>query len=420
MDPPYYDNVMYAELADFFYVWEKRTLGRLAPEFFETELSDKDNEAVANPARFAEMGKRKGELAALDYQSKMTGIFAEAHRVLRDNGVMSVMFTHKRADAWDTLGASVLDAGFTIETSWPVNTEAEHSLHQANMNSAASTIMLVCRKRTETSTQKVFLEDIASEIRNAAADAVVKFTANGIEGVDLLLSTYGPVLSVVSKHYPVYSMSAGADGSAQVVRPEAALDIAREEVVRLQRARIVGADTTIDAYTDFVLIAWSTFGAAEFPFDDARRLAIAVGGLDVKELAAAKIVTSSKGSVRLLEPSERTRRGGDDSDTGVRIDAAQFVYMNDAIDTVLHIGQVDGFGQAKAFMDRLKLMGDPRFQGAIQGLVNAVPRTKVKGEWLFPQAGLLDTLVTAYFPDIAVPVDASVVVPAMQGALFDE
>jgi adenine-specific DNA methylase len=168
MDPPYYDNVMYAELSDFFYVWEKRTLGTLYPSFFRAALTDKENEAVANPARFEAMGRRKAELATLDYESKMTAIFAESGRVLRDDGVLTVMFTHKRAEAWDTLGTSLLESGFTIETSWPVNTEAENSSHQKNLNSAASTIMLVCRKRTSAgSTGKVFLDDIEGEIRRA-------------------------------------------------------------------------------------------------------------------------------------------------------------------------------------------------------------------------------------------------------------
>ncbi|KDA05295.1 hypothetical protein DC31_17205 [Microbacterium sp. CH12i] len=203
MDPPYYDNVMYAELADYFYVWEKRTLGRLVPEYFQDPLSDKDNEAVANPARFASMGRRKSELADLDYESKMTAIFAESRRVLRDDGVLSVMFTHKRAEAWNTLGMSLLQAGFTIETSWPVNTEAEYSLHQANMNSAASTIMLVCRKREQRpDDDKVYLDDIEQDIRQAARNAATRFQHDGIEGVDLLLSTYGPTLSVISQTGP--------------------------------------------------------------------------------------------------------------------------------------------------------------------------------------------------------------------------
>jgi putative DNA methylase len=105
MDPPYYDNVMYAELADFFYVWEKRTLGRILPGYFTDDLTDKDNEAVANPARFAAMGRRKKELADADYEAKMTAIFAECGRVLRDDGVLTVMFTHKRARNW--IGSAV-------------------------------------------------------------------------------------------------------------------------------------------------------------------------------------------------------------------------------------------------------------------------------------------------------------------------
>ena len=86
LDPPYFDNVMYAELADFFYVWEKRTLGALWPEFFVDELTNKKDEAVANRARFAEAGRRAKELADNDYESKMAAIFAES-RLRRRNEV---------------------------------------------------------------------------------------------------------------------------------------------------------------------------------------------------------------------------------------------------------------------------------------------------------------------------------------------
>ena len=114
IDPPYYDNVMYAELADFFYVWEKRTLGLIHPDLFTADLCDKKNEAVANPARFADAGRPKKELATADYEAKMAAIFAECHRVLADDGVMTVMFTHKRAEAWDTLGTALMEAGGRI------------------------------------------------------------------------------------------------------------------------------------------------------------------------------------------------------------------------------------------------------------------------------------------------------------------
>jgi putative DNA methylase len=421
MDPPYYDNVMYAELSDLFYVWERRTLSQVRPDFFSGPLTDKANEAVANESRFAAMGRRKKDLATLDYEAKMTAIFLESYRVLRDDGVLTVMFTHKRAEAWDTLGMSLLSAGFAIHASWPVNTEAHHSLHQANKNSAASTIMLVCRKRSQGSSARVYLEDLESGIRDIARVSAQDFERAGIRGVDLLLSTYGPVLSLISEHWPVYSSTADEQGKSVLLRPEEALNLARQEVLRLQRARIVGREVEIDNHSDFVLMAWETFKAADFPFDDARRLALAVGGLDVDDLTRAKVLEKRSGSVRVLSPQDRRRRGGDDSSTGVRIDATRFDFMNDALDTVLYIAAEDGMGEAKAFMDRLGLTSDQRFLAYVQGMVNAMPRTRVKGEWVVPEAGLLDTLVTAHLPDVTLPaavdVESSVVTAP---TLFDE
>ncbi len=404
MDPPYYDNVMYAELADYFYVWEKRTLGRLVPDYFHDDLTDKDNEAVANPARFAMMGKRKSELADLDYETKMTSIFAESRRVLSDDGVLSVMFTHKRAEAWDMLGMGLLQAGFTIETSWPVNTEFEHSMHQANMNSAASTIMLVCRKRTDhADDHKVYLDDIEHDIRQAARDAATRFQHDGIDGVDLLLSTYGPTLSVISQNWPVYSSTPDSDGRDQLLRPEDALALAREEIVDLRRSRLVGKAAKVDGLTDFVLMAWDTFGAREFPFDTARLLALAVGGLDVDDLERAKVVSKSAGKVTLLTPKERLRRGADSELPGVAPEASSFEYVIDAVDTALYIAEVDGQQAAKRFLDRHGYTSDVGFIATLQGLANAIPRTKVKGAWVMPEAGLIDTLCTLYFDDVVLP-----------------
>ncbi|OZE26973.1 hypothetical protein CH278_25795 [Rhodococcus sp. 05-2254-5] len=421
MDPPYYNSVMYAELADYFYVWEKRTLGRLIPDYFDGNLTDKENEAVANVARFQAMGKRKNELADLDYQAKMTAIFAEARRVLRDDGVLSVMFTHKRAEAWDTLGMGLLQAGFTIETSWPVNTESEQSLHQANMNAASSTIMLVCRKHdTDGGPTHRYLDDIEQDIRDAARTAAQRFQHDGIDGVDLLLSTYGPTLSVISQNWPVYSSVPDADGKDQLLRPEDALDLAREEVVQLRRARLVGKAAHIDDMTDFVLLSWDIFGAREFPYDTARLLALAVGGLDVDNLERAKIVRKKAGSVSLLKPSERLRRDADSELPGVRPEASKFEFTIDAVDTALYIADVDGMPAAKRFLDRHGFIDDSTFISTLQGLVNAIPRTRAKGTWVVPEAGLLDTLCTLYFPTVALPEAEDLAAPTVQESLFGD
>ena len=421
MDPPYYDNVMYAELADYFYVWEKHTIGRLAPDYFHNDLTDKENEAVANPARFAAMGRRKNELADLDYEAKMTAIFAEANRILRPDGVLSVMFTHQRAEAWDTLGMGLLQAGFTIETSWPVNTESEQSLHQANMNAAASTIMLVCRKRPDADpSRRVYLDDLEHDIRSAARQAAQRFQHDGIDGVDLLLSTYGPTLSVISQNWPVYSSVPDADGKEQLLRPEDALDLAREEVVQLRRARLVGRAAQVDDLTDFVLMAWDIFGARQFPFDTARLLALAVGGIDINELVRAKVLSKASGKVTLLAPGERLRRGADSALPGVRPEAESFESVIDGVDTALYIAEIDGMPEAKRFLDRHGYVTDGAFLDTVQGLVNAIPRTKAKGVWVVPEAGLLDTLCTLYLPTVVLPEAEDLAAPAVQGSLFED
>jgi adenine-specific DNA methylase len=142
-DPPYYDNVMYAELSDFFYVWLKRSLRDVWPQFCDLTITDKQGEAVANPSLFKDVATHAGrgkraqgtstaaELASAHYEDLLTQSFREAHRVLTDQGVLNVMFTHKRVDAWDTLGAALLNSGFAITSSWPIATESENSLHQA-------------------------------------------------------------------------------------------------------------------------------------------------------------------------------------------------------------------------------------------------------------------------------------------------
>jgi putative DNA methylase len=407
LDPPYFDNVMYAELADFFYVWEKRTLGTLWPELFVDELTNKKDEAVANRARFAEAGRRAKELADNDYESKMAAIFAESRRVLTDDGVMTVMFTHKRADAWDGLGAAVLRAGFSVEASWPVRTETEQGLNIAKRNSAASTIFLVCRKRApaDSAGTKVYLDDIDADIRHAAREALSRGTASGLTGVDLLLSTYGPALSVLSQQWPVYSSEADDSGQAKLLRPEEALDIARAEVTHLQKARLVGKDAEFDPVTDFTLIAWETFQAREFPFDDARRLALAVGGLDMKDLERERLFTAKGGTVVFLEPGERVRRGGDEGPVGVNRDRTTFPSVIDAVHTALYIVDLDGTPAAKRWLDERNLTGDQRFVDCLQGLVNAMPRSKNKGQWNIAEAGLLDRLIATHFPQVETPPD---------------
>ena len=407
IDPPYYDNVMYAELSDFFYVWKKRTLGVLWPELFTETLTNKHDEAVTNRARFSDAGRRANELADHDYTAKMAAIFAECRRVLADDGVLTVMFTHKRADAWDSLGTALITAGFTIETSWPVHTESEQSLHQARQNSAKSTVFMVCRKRGESrpGRDRVYLDGIEGDIRRAAGDALERAAKQGLTGVDLLLSTYGPALSALSEHWPVYSDEADAEGRSRLLRPEEALAVARTEVTRRQRARLVGSGTEFDPLTDFILMSWSMFAAREFPYDEARKLALATGGLEVAEVERAKLITAKSGSVTIIPPHQRLRRDGDSHLPGVNRERRSFPALIDAVHTALYITEQDGPAAARRWLNERSLADDARFSDCLQALLRAVPRTKSSGDWNVPEAELLDRLATTCFPDLDIPPD---------------
>jgi putative DNA methylase len=111
-----------------------------------------------------------------------------------------------------------------------------------------------------------------------------------------------------------------------------------------------------------------------------------------------------------LAPSKRVRRGSDEL-PGVRVGATGYSYTIDAVHTVLYVADVDGLPAAKALIDRAGLARDGRFLACVQGLVNAIPRTRVKGAWVRPEAETLDRLCAAYFPDIEIPPDPTVVEP---------
>lgn len=422
VDPPYYNNVDYAELSDFFYVWLKRALGNILPNLFADSLTNKDDEAVANPARFHD-GKRsmqqKKRLAEQDYERKMAAAFREMHRVLRDDGVLTVMFTHKKVEAWDTLASALIGAGFAIHASWPVHTESEHSLHQAKKNAAASTILLVCRKQevNDQNAEPIWWDDIKDRVRRVARAKAEEYVQQGIVGVDLYISTFGPTLSVISEHWPVLTSEVNpATGEPIPLRPETALDLAREEVIRLRKEGLLaGRAITFDAATDWTIMAWDAFQAEEFPFDEARKLALALG-LEMEDLLGPLKLVAKKGNYVVLQRPEQRRKKG-----MVDPDAAFFPHLIDAAHTAMLIYAEDGSGACDVFLQNRGLKRDGTFKAVLQALINAIPRTRVKGKFVRPEADVLDRMRLAFYGDeLTAPVEEEPALPgARQGDLFE-
>lgn len=289
IDPPYYDNVMYAELSDFFYVWLKRTAGRVFPELFRARLTDKDKEAVANPARFkGERGAK--ERAYADYRARMQRIFEECRRVSKPDAIMVLMFTHKATGAWDALATGLIEAGFAITASWPVETEAEGSMHQKGKAAASSTILLVCRPRVE-AREPHWWEDLEPRVAARVRERMAEFQKAGLRGVDLYLAAFGPALEVFSRAWPVKRgrpaprpLELRRRRRAELLEepfdpwratPEDALLVARREVKAWRLQQLLGTRRVegLDPLAEWLVLAWDAFGVPRFPFDEALQLA---------------------------------------------------------------------------------------------------------------------------------------------------
>ncbi|MEL4895800.1 DUF1156 domain-containing protein [Crocosphaera sp. Alani8] len=369
-DPPYYDTIPYAEISDFFYVWMRRNLDDIFPDLFYQELTDKDREAVANLGRFRNMGKRSPrELANEDYEAKIALAWSEAYRVLRDEGVLTVQFNHKDSGAWDTLAKALIDAGFEITASWAVSTENPQNLHQAKKNSVSSTVILVCRKR-DPNAQQAWWDDLRPEVANLVEQRAPEFEANDITGIDLYLSAFGPALNVFSRSYPILD-STGAE-----VRPEAAFAEARKAIASYRFQTLVQTDTAgFDPLTQWYLLAWDAFKAREFPFDEVRQLALAIGGFNVTELAKGfKVLDSASGTCKLLTPQQRLKKRAFTTD----VNEFSATHLVDGLHAAIAIYEEEGnLQRVRQFLQKTGLVNNDKFMKTLEVAFKVIP-TKVK------------------------------------------
>jgi putative DNA methylase len=305
VDPPYADNVQYSELANFFYVWLKRTQGHRRPEWFSTYLCDDSEEAVVNIARHRSNGQKTAAQARTEanvfYQRMMARVFKEARRVLRDDGAFVVMFTHKQQSAWAALFESLIGAGFTITATWPIQTESQHSLHQAKRNAAQSTVLLVARKREAGSGRGFYDDAMRAEIVDVARATAARLKSEGLNAVDQLVGAFGPAMEVFSR-YDEVKTDTGEKVSVGEAIQQAADAVAKWRVEQLASRGLDG----VDAESRFVLLCWDVLGAAEFRFNEAMLLGKAVG-IDVARLKETGLASATGDKVKLLPARERRR-----------------------------------------------------------------------------------------------------------------
>ncbi|MBU2601804.1 MAG: DUF1156 domain-containing protein [Actinobacteria bacterium] len=302
-DPPYYDNIGYADLSDFFYVWLRRSLGNVYPDLFSTLLVPKAQELVATPYRF---GGDKKE-AERFFERGLGQAFARMRDAQHPGFPLTVYYAFKQAESdddgngqhtglastgWETMLGGLVSAGFTIDGTWPMRSELSNRMIAGGTNALASSIVLVCRPRhadAPLATRKEFVGALKREL----PEALRSLQHGNIAPVDLAQATIGPGMAVFSRYAKVLE----PDGSAMRVRTALALiNQSLDEVLTEQEGEY-------DADTRWAIAWFDQFGLEEKEFGLAETLSKAKNS-SVAGLMQAGIVQSGRGKVRLLTRTE--------------------------------------------------------------------------------------------------------------------
>lgn len=297
-DPPYYDNIGYADLSDYFYVWMRQSLKDTYPKLFRTMLVPKAEELVATPYRF----EGSTEKARDFFEDGMLHTCQQIYQYAREDIPVTIYYAYKQSDTdedsktastgWETMLSAIIRAGFSITGTWPMSTEREGRTIGIGTNALASSIVLVCRKRpadAPQTTRRGFIAELKRELR----PALQKLQRSNIAPVDLAQSAIGPGMGVYSRYGRVLE----ADGSAMTVR--SALQIINQELDVYFNEQ----DGELDANSRFCVDLYTQNAFNNLKFGDADTLARAKN-TSVAALAAKGVLSAEKGIVRLLTREE--------------------------------------------------------------------------------------------------------------------
>lgn len=292
-DPPYYNNIAYADLSNYFYVWLRRSLKALYPNLFSTILVPQTDELVANPFLF----EGSDDDAQKFFERGMYKAFTRIGKSARQDIPITVYYAYKQSDSdtngdvastgWESMLAALMRAELAIVGTWPIRTEMANRTIASGANALASSIVLVCRKRSIDApniTRRDFVNTLKRELRAALRN----LQASNIAPVDMAQSAIGPGMGI----YSSFSKILEADGSPMSVRT--ALEIINQEL----DLYFADQDGELDADSRFCIDLYSQYAFNDIKFGDADVLARAKN-TSVDRLASRGLVYSQKGVVRL-------------------------------------------------------------------------------------------------------------------------
>jgi len=297
-DPPYYDNIGYADLSDFFYIWMRRALKDIFPDLFNTLRVPKAEELVATPYRF----NGSSEEAKVFFEHGMLESFQQIYKYSRFDIPVTVYYAFKQTESdeeniastgWETMLSAIIQAGFAITGTWPMRTEmASRALARSETNALASSVVIVCRKRPADAlicTRRDFINTLKRELK----PALQKLQESNIAPVDLAQSAIGPGIGVYSR----FSKVLEADGTPMSVR--SALQIINQEL----DLYFTEQDGELDRDSRFCVDLYTQYAFNDMKFGEADVLARAKN-TSVEKLRGLGVLYAEKGVVRLLTREE--------------------------------------------------------------------------------------------------------------------
>lgn len=297
-DPPYYDNIGYADLSDYFYIWMRQALKNIYPSVFRTMLVPKAEELVATPYHFG------GNMLAAKsfFEDGMFNTCLQLNKYTKTDIPVSIYYAFKQSETdeeektassgWETMLSAIIRSGFAITGTWPMRTEMANRSIASGTNALASSIVLVCRKRSENAnsvTRREFINALHREMR----PALQALQSANIAPVDLAQSAIGPGIGVFSRYKSVVE----ADGSPMSVR--AALQIINQELDAFYNEQ----EGELDAKSRFCVDIFNQYAFNTMKFGDADILARAKN-TSVQALVDEGVMEASKGTVRLKTREE--------------------------------------------------------------------------------------------------------------------
>jgi adenine-specific DNA methylase len=403
-DPPYYDAIPYSDLMDFFYIWLKRSLNGLSPELdaaFKETLSPKwdhrknDGELIDDSSRH---DGNKGKSKAV-YEDGMARAFQGCSNALKPDGKMVVVFANKNPNAWETLVSAIIRAGFVVDGSWPIQTEMTNRTRALGSAALASSVWLVCRKRSETA-RPGWDNQVLDDMRKNIREQLREFWDAGIRGPDFVWAATGPAMEAYSRH-PVVK-KANEPGTMTVSE---FLTHVRRMVVDFVVGRVLSgdkdneADTAaadrLDEPTAYYLLHRHDFGMDEAPAGACILYAVSCGLSDRELSATWDIIGFSKGKAEEDEAeesdvdAEADTETGDDSGSKVKLKTwvqrkgkslgyeapgGKNVPLIDRVHCLMHLWKAGDLSKVDGYLDSNGLRRQELFKRLLQSIIELSPR----------------------------------------------